>query len=317
MDLGESALKKMQDAKVHMKKVHTKNAFENDSLNQMSQAQFEIWSELLRDRTGMVLPIERKSFLVTSIGLRMREIGVESYDEYHKVLDSGANGELEWKYLIDRLTVHETRFFRHTASLDVVREYMNEKTVDAKTGSLTVQVWSAGCSTGEEAYTLAMTLDQQMSLRSDNCYYGIMATDISLPSIKFARKGIYSARRLQGMDANMRNQYFEQLEDGRYQVTQELRKRVCFTPMNVLVTSDNAIGKVDIVFCQNLLIYFDKGRRYQIVDALAEHLNPGGLLILGSGEILNWGHPAMKKIEYPGTLAYQRVESGNNTDHEN
>jgi len=288
--------------------MQAKDTISSGLLTQMNDEQFEVWTELLRDRTGMILPLERKSFLVTSIGLRMREINVASYDDYHEILHAGVNGELEWKYLIDRLTVHETRFFRHTASLDVIREYINDKKLDPATGSMTTQVWSAGCSTGEEAYTLAITLDQIMKQKLGHCYFGIMATDISLPSIKVGRKGIYSERHLKKMEPSIRGQYFTKLEDGRYQVVDSLRRRVCFTPMNVLETEDNTIDKVDIIYCQNLLIYFDQGRRFQIVDAFADHLNPGGLLILGSGELLNWGHPAMRKIDYPNTLAYKWVD---------
>ena len=303
MDVGKSATTILQDATKRMSQVS------KGPISQMSDAEFDQWADLLRDRTGMELPVERKSFLETSIGLRMQEIGVKSMDDYRSVLDSGINGELEWKYLIDRLTVHETRFFRHTASLEVIRRYISEKPVDPKTGAVTVQVWSAGCSTGEEAYTLAMTIDQAMAQRPENSYFGIVATDISLPSIKVGRKGIYSARRLQNIETSLKEDYFTPLDDGRYQVIDRIRKRVCFTPLNMLDTSDNTLGKVDIIFCQNVLIYFDKGRRFQIVDGLAEHLNPGGLLILGSGELLNWGHPAMRKLENPDTLAYRWVSA--------
>lgn len=300
MNIGKIVAKNQQDANIYL----------NSTLNQMDDEQFDHWSDLLKERTGMVLPVERKSFLVTSICLRMQEIGAASYKEYQQILNTGVNGEIEWKYLIDRLTVHETRFFRHPASLEMIREYIAGKPVDPESNAVTLQVWSAGCSTGEEAYSLAITLDQALQARDVISYFGITATDISVPSIQAGRRGVYNQRRLQGMDVQLRNEYFEELEDGRFRAKQKLKRRVCFSPMNILDTADNKLGKMDIVYCQNLLIYFDKGRRFQIVDSLAEHLNPGGLLILGSGELLNWGHPVMRKLNNQDTLAYQYVGSG-------
>ena len=89
----------------------------------MCEHEFEVWTKLLKDRTGMNLPVQRKSFLVTSLELRMNEIGCNSYKEYYNMLSSGVSGEIEWKFLVDQLTVHETRFFRHKSSLDIVRKY--------------------------------------------------------------------------------------------------------------------------------------------------------------------------------------------------
>lgn len=275
---------------------------------EMTDKEFDLWAELLHERTGMELPNERKSFLITSLGLRMKEIGVGSYEEYYGILNSGVSGEVEWKFLIDRLTVHETRFFRHGASLKFVREFVLGRKPDKQTGNATIHVWSAGCSTGEEAYTLAMTIEEAIREKQEACYYGIMATDISLPSIKHGRRGVYNERRVRGVDGALLARFFNELEDGRFEVKKDIRSRVCFAPMNVLEPSV-AVGKMDIIVCQNVLIYFDRGRRLQIVDMLAEHLNPGGLLILGSGELLNWGHPAMKKLKSPDTLAFRRTDA--------
>jgi chemotaxis protein methyltransferase CheR/type IV pilus assembly protein PilK len=272
----------------------------------MTQEQFDLWADLLKERTGMVLPVQRKSFLVTSLDLRMREIGCNTFEEYYDVLNSGVNGELEWKFLIDRLTVHETRFFRHQDSLDLIRKFIAEKPVDPKTGKVTVQIWSVACSTGEEAYTLGMVVDQALHLRKEETYYGVIATDISQPAIKSARSGVYSKRRIKGVDEPLLNQYFKELDNDRYQVNQELRKRVCFSPMNVLDIRREIIGKIDIIFCQNLLIYFDRDKRYEIVNTLENTLNPGGIIILGSGELVQWGHPEMRKMNHQNTLAFQR-----------
>ena len=271
----------------------------------MSEQQFDLWAGLLEDRTGMTLPLQRKSFLVTSLSLRMQEIACATFEDYYQILHSGANGEVEWKYLIDRLTVHETRFFRHLDSLRLVQEYAHRKSPDPKTGHITVQILSAGCSTGEESYSLAISLDQVRCRSANPFYFGVMGTDISVPSINIARTGEYNAFRLRGLPDDIRAEYFQSTDGKKFQVNEELRKRVCFTPMNILAIPHSTLGKMDIIYCQNLLIYFERGRRYEIVDSLAKLLHPGGLLILGSGELLEWGHPLMKKIHRPSTLVYR------------
>jgi len=274
----------------------------------MSQHEFDLWSSLLQKRTGMVLPVQRKSFLVTNLGLRMKELGCRTYQEYYDILSSGMDGELEWKFLIDRLTVHETRFFRHPASLKVVRDHVLERIRNRPETS--VHLWSVACSTGEEAYSLAITVDQalqQAGRDAQENYFSVVATDISLPSIKTAREAKFKERQvLNHVSLEWLEKYFDRLEDGRFQVVEKLRRRVCFTPMNILAIVPEVVGEVDVIYCQNLLIYFDRAKRFEIVDEMARYLRPGGLLILGAGELLGWDHPEMKKLGFSDVLAYKR-----------
>jgi len=273
----------------------------------MDDRQFQQWNEMLESRTGSVLPLERKSFLITNLGLRMKEIGCVSYDEYFAML-KGVKGVQEWNTLVDRITVHETRFFRHSVSLEVVQEYVSKKLVDPETGNVSVQAWSVACSTGEEAYSLAMVIDQAFKKRGDSSYFGITATDISPASLITGRKGVYTERRVKDLDEGYKREYLLPLPDGQYQVGDYLRKRICFARMNVLDIDKEPVGKMDIIYCQNLLIYFDRASRHKIVKSMARHLLPGGLLILGSGELLNLDAPELKKIKNPRVLAYTRVQ---------
>lgn len=284
------------------------NKLPDSAFSDMSEEQFDLWVELLTERTGMALPVQRKSYLVTSLGLRMQEIGCESYNDYYEILN-GVSGEVEWKYLIDRLTVHETRFFRHPASLRLVDEFVRARPVDPKTGAVTINAWSAGCSTGEEAYSLAITIDGALSSIRHKSYYGVTATDISLPSIKTGRKGVYSEWRIEKhVVPELLDKYFTLKSPGQYQVVEDLKRRVCFSPMNVLDIKPQAIGQMDIIICQNLLIYFERDKRFEILNSMAEMLSPGGLIILGSGEIVGWVRSDIKKMDYPDTLVYQRID---------
>jgi chemotaxis protein methyltransferase CheR/type IV pilus assembly protein PilK len=278
-----------------------------DPLPEMDDQQFRQWMELLEKRTGTVLPPERKSFLVTNLGLRMREIGCRGYQDYYDMLSS-KQGLQEWNTLVDRITVHETRFFRHPLSLELVQDYVTNKPLDEKAGHVSVQAWSVACSTGEEAYSLAMVIDKAFKQRGDASYFGITATDISPASLNTGRKGIYIERRMKDIDPDLRKEYFHAVEKNQYQVDDYLRKRICFARMNVMDIVNEPVGKMDIIYCQNLLIYFDRSTRTEIVENMARHLLPGGLLILGSGELLNMEHPELEKINHPRVLAYRRVK---------
>ena len=276
-------------------------------LPEMDEVQFSQWVDMLEKRTGTRLPPERKSFLVTNLGLRMREIGCESYEDYFHML-SGVQGLKEWDTLVDRLTVHETRFFRHPTSLQLISEHVAEK-LEHATGKVSIQAWSVACSTGEEAYSLAMVIDQAMQKAKNPSYFGVLATDISPASLLEGRKGSYSERRLKDLQTSLRDQYFTPLDNGHFQVKEGLKKKVCFARKNVLDIDNEPDGNMDIIYCQNLLIYFDRQARTDIVKNMVRHLLPGGLLILGSGELLNLEHDELEKINHPRVLAYQRVNA--------
>jgi len=274
----------------------------------MDDAQFTRWVELVKQRTGMRLPAERKSFLVTSLGLRMREVGYTDYQAYYDYLVSGRQGMVEWATLVDRLTVHETRFFRHEGALNVIRKHcLPGATQDPPAERIAVQAWSAGCATGEEPYTLAMIIDDHLASLGCEYYVGITATDISAGSLAEARRGIYSRHKLKDLDPRLLGKYFTRIDDGNYQVSEQLRKRVCFARMNILDIGHAPLGDMDIIVCQNLLIYFDREERIKILNAVVEHLAPGGVLILGAAEILGWSHPQLQRLKDNDALAFRRL----------
>ena len=280
-----------------------------DQLPDMDDEQFARWARLLRERTGMAMPRERKSFLVTSVGLRMREVGYRNYEDYYRHLTSGLVGNLEWTALVDRLTVHETRFFRDRRALGVVADDCLPRI--AARGDLPaeqIQIWSAGCATGEEAFTLAMLVDDFLTRNGIEAYYGIMATDISLFSLATARQAVYPERRLRDIPDPFKEAYCVPQGDSRFQIADRLRRRVCFAQMNILETASAPLGLMDIIYCQNLLIYFDRERRAAILKGLIRHLRPGGTLILGAGEMVGWTDPRLERIGASENLAFRRRE---------
>ena len=269
---------------------------------ELNDEQFTRWRNLLEDRTGMQISIERKSFLETSLNIRMREIGCTSYDTYYEKLMSGLAGEVEWATLVDRLTVQETSFFRHPGSYELVSNYCHS--LYHEQGRKHIELWSVGCATGEEAYSLAMVMEDLVSQQEERHYYGITATDISLPALSKAREGVYNIRKLERVEQRYVQQFFESYERGRCRVVPRLKDRVCFAQINVLDLRQAPVQNVDVVFCQNLLIYFQSWRKKDIVTHLADRLAPGGIMVLGVGEVIDWQRSDMERIQYKDTLAF-------------
>jgi len=273
---------------------------------EMGKHQFEQWVALLENRTGMRLPSNRRSFLVTNLSIRMRQLGFGDYQEYYDHLHSGRGGHVEWDKLVHYLTVHETRFLRHEDSLALIRDcYLPKSPLKPKERPTTVHVWSVGCSTGEEPYSIAMAVDDQMRKIGREFYLGVIASDISRSAIAVGRAGVYSKNQVKSIGPEWLSKYFVKLPDGRYQVVQELRQRVCFNHVNVVDMDESSIGAMDVIMCQNLLIYYDRERRVEIVNKFVDHLTPGGILILGVGELINWSHPDMTRLNYANTLAFR------------
>jgi len=186
----------------------------------------------------------------------------------------------------------------------LLKDLLLPETVGADRGYL---AWSVGCATGEEVYSLAMQIDDGLPAVPEKRLFGVTGTDISLPSLRHARNGIYLKRRLRGIPEAFQDRYCESVSDNRFQIAGQLRKRVCFSQLNLRDLAKAPMAKVDLIYCQNLLIYFDRERRLEVVADMVKFLRPGGVLILGPGELLDWHHSNMEKVRYPDTLAYRRT----------
>ena len=266
--------------------------------------QFAHWTKLLERRLGLYIGPERRSFLVSGLRARMRETGCRDYDQYYAYVVSRAHHDEEWSLLVDCLTVHETCFFRHESSMRLVRDVVLPEACE-QGGCF--KAWSAGCATGEEAYSLAMLIDSYCTCLVEDCSYRVIGTDISVPSLRHASAGIYLKRRLSDVSELFRKRYCYSVSSARFAIDAHLREKVEFYPLNLRDVEQAPFRDLNLIFCQNLLIYYDRSQRLQLIDRLAEFLSPGGVLILGPGEVLNWQHPCMEKLRFDDTLAYRRA----------
>lgn len=271
----------------------------------MSDTEYALWLTLLEERTGITLPELRKSFLLSKLFIRMQELGIHEYKSYFAYVIHGKAGRVEWETLVDRLTVHETRFFRDIRALSFIEQAYLEK-LSFENNSPNIHIWSVGCATGEEPYSLMMYIDKYMTDKNEKCYLAVTASDISHAALAVGKKARYHRNRFTNVPAEYIKNYLQDVDKEHYLVNESLRERICFTRLNLINMNRSSVGKMEIIICQNVLIYFKRETRLTILNQLVKHLVPGGLLILGAGEITGWQHPEINSMQYDGVVAFQR-----------
>ncbi len=260
----------------------------------------------LRERVGIT--IETPRWLIEDyLQQRIAALGLADLKAYLDCLQSGLASRAEWLALVDLLTVKETRFFRQADAFTLIAdEIAHRASVQALEPE--IAVWSVGCSTGEELYSLGMVVDQQLrSADSDVEWHGI-GTDISFGAISSARKGIYRARQTAGIPLPCRHTYLQQSGEDQYRVADSIRDRVNFFHSNLLHIDSAPFAMFDVVFCQNVLIYFDRATRLAILDELFARTRSQGLLILGAGEDIGWSADGAERQTQRGVTAFKKLE---------
>lgn len=273
------------------------------TLNSLDMEQFLRWQQLLQERMGFWLPEQRRSFLQSALSSRMRAVECLDYDKYYEGLSEERWGAMEWIYLVDLLTVHESRFFRDPAAMQLVENYVEQRIAQTQDWPVIIETWSLGCSTGQEPYSLAMLMES-FRHRQERFYYGITGTDVSFLALARAREARFGERDIQFLP-DACQQYVRQTAEG-WHIGQQIRERVRFVQGNIL-TPDAWLRQVyDIVFCQNVLIYIAPEERSRVLARVVAHMAPGALLVLGAGEVLGWSHPLLTRVKNTACLAYVR-----------
>lgn len=277
------------------------------SVPEFSSAQYERWCELLEERIGMQVAEHQRSFLQIQIARRMNELGFDGFDQYYGYVTGGIRGAMEWRQLIDRLVVRETSFFREPDSIQFVNQLLHQRILERELGH-GFDVWSLGCATGEEPFSLAMTLNDCFEHKGLTPQFSITASDISQQAVQRAREGIYSYRKLERVPKEQLLRYFREVEPGFMQIDAAVRNRICFAWANLLELPRMPVVPMDVIYCQNVMIYFKRERRKAIVDELVKRLRPGGVLIIGMGELVDWSNPLIKRVRDDRVQAYKRVQ---------
>jgi len=264
----------------------------------LSPRDFEQFRTLAHEKSGLSLGDTKHDLVASRLGKKLRELRLSSFRAYYDQVVADKTGEM-LTAMIDALSTNHTLFLREAAHFDYLRQALLPQLRQRSR----IDVWSAPCSTGEEPYSIAMVLLEELGV-PPRPLFAIQAIDISTKALGTARAGIYAADRLAGLPSHLRAKYFRQIKPGQFEVAPHLRRAVEFARVNLIEPIRDA--KVyPLIFCRNLLIYFDKPAQQKVVQQLAKRLEPGGHLFIGHSEsLMGVEHP----LEYIKPAIYRLPE---------
>jgi chemotaxis protein methyltransferase CheR len=274
----------------------------------LSAQEFEQIRRLAYEKFGLDLRSGKESLVSARLGKKVRELKLRSFRDYYRHVMEDRTGE-SLTAMIDALTTNHTSFFRESAHFDFLRQ-----TVLPELRSRNhIAIWSAACSTGEEPYSIAFCLADELGLKALSGVR-ILATDISTRVLDAAKKAVYPAERFETVPSEQMRRYLlrgEQRWDNWYRVKDEVRAVVEFRRVN-LMDSLSHVGSFPVIFCRNVMIYFDKPTQQSLVNRLAGCLEPGGYLLIGHAESLTGvEHP----LTYVRPAVYRKSESGHGSKY--
>lgn len=273
----------------------------------LSDRQYRLWAEMLENKTGVRIAAHRDDFVRRQIVRRVHELGFGDVDDYFREVSQPGAGTREWGVLLDRLLVKESQFFRHQASHEFFKTRLISHLQSGQAGQR-YSVCSIGCSTGEEVYSLAMGAFDSYRAVDQTSAFSIVGIDVSAEAIQSARRGVYPNRHLESVPEVLRNNYFNALPGSSMEVKAELKKRVGFFVSNMFDQQcPGFVSPVDVIFCQNVLIYLKNWRRRDLLNSFVEKLKPGGYLIVGPGELNDWQPEGLSRVAYPGIQAFEKL----------
>ncbi len=272
-------------------------------------ADFHLFRQDLREACGLNLAHDRFPQVSGTIEARMAELGLSRFSDYRQRLNSRSHHREELRVLAKRLTVGETYFFRHgdhwQALKNCVLPWILGDTSAVPRQQL--RLWSAGCSTGEEAYTMAMVLSEVRAQRPQ-ISFEILGTDLNPDAVDAAQRALFSDNSFRGVPPEVRDQYFENASPGRYRPRADLRECVRFEELNLLdATATARLRDFDVVFCRNVLIYFDESGKETVFRHLHDSLRPGGYLFLGHAEGVGRSVTGFAGVNVADTFLYKSV----------
>jgi chemotaxis protein methyltransferase CheR len=267
----------------------------------LTDRDFRLIAELVGSQVGIKLPEAKRLMLEGRLHKRVRALHCLDLEEYVERLFDAKNFETELVHLIDCVTTNKTDFFREPSHFDFMRDVAVPESLDRRgRGRRPLKIWSAACSTGMEAYTIAMVLDD-MTRAGPGFEFRILGTDISTGVLDLARKGIYTRDMIAPVPDEWARRYFLSSRDrsrAEVRVVPELRRTANFRRMNLMDPVYPFDRDVDIIFCRNVLIYFDKPTQRKVVDRLCTHVRPGGYLMVGHSEsMVHNGSKVLKQVQ--------------------
>lgn len=251
----------------------------------MSDIELKNFSRLIYDQSGIALSPAKKSMLCARLAKRLRVLSIDSFKDYYKFVMESLNKNDELTHLLDVVTTNTTHFFRESEHFRHL-----ESTVLSQLFSKTdtVKIWSAGCSSGEEPYTVAMVLKEYTEKNGGD--FSILATDLSTKVLRKAMAAVYDDESVEKVPNLMKRKYMmcgKGEKAGMWRIVPELRKKITFAHLNFMDQEYDIDDSFDIIFCRNVIIYFDWDTKAKLIQRFHDHLIPGGYLFIGHSETLN------------------------------
>ncbi|MBG0791062.1 MAG: protein-glutamate O-methyltransferase CheR [Desulfovibrionaceae bacterium] len=265
--------------------------------------------DFIYEECGIFIADNRKYLLENRLGNRLKKLNLKNFDEYYNLLRFDSGRSVEFRKLFEVITTNETSFYRNPPQLEVFQnEVLPDALAKCKRAGKRLRIWSAGCSTGEEPYTISMIINEVLQSEVNSWDIRITANDLSERVLESARKAAYNDYTLRTTPPEIVKRYFTSGE-GQNRVKPEIRKLVSFGQINLKDRVQvKRIERSQIVFCRNVIIYFDDAMKKQVINAFYDNLLPGGYLIIGHSESLHNITRAFKPIRFPGSIIYQKEE---------
>lgn len=277
---------------------------------QLTKEQFEKISRIAYTESGLTLDTSKKSMISSRLDKRVRTLKLESLESYFRLLES-SKASKELPHLLSALTTNVTRFFREAHHFETLRtQIIPELHSKAKKGEC-LRIWSAGCSSGQELYSIAMVLNE--GIPNFHRYdVRLLGTDINHAVIATAIRGTYSKIQLSGLPKAYLKTYFETNEDAtEHRIKPKLKNQVTFKKLN-LIEHWPMKCKYDVIFCRNVVIYFDEATRNQLWERIEKFMKPGAWLLLGHSERIEG--PELYKLKACGVTSYRKLPLETSTD---
>jgi chemotaxis protein methyltransferase CheR len=274
----------------------------------MSDMLFDKWRHYIYDNCGIYYQDNKKYLLESRLLKRINYLGLESFDQYLNYILDSVQGIKEKKFLFEAITINETYFFRNQPQLDaliktIIPEIMGKIERNNKTK---IRIWSAASSSGEEAYSVAISIIDLLLPKYPYLEFEIVGTDINYAVVETAKKGVYREYSIRNTPAYYLKKYFT-VNGNNYEVNPAVKKNVSFKMLNLYDTASmRAMLNFDIIFCSNVLIYFDMQSKIRVVTQLYNSLKKGGYLFIGYSETLHNISKAFKLQSFPKTIGYKK-----------
>jgi chemotaxis protein methyltransferase CheR len=278
--------------------------------DRLSDRHFKAIAELVETRTGIKLPAAKRTMVEGRLRRRVRALKLSTLGQYGSHLFERSGLQEELVHLIDCVTTNKTDFFREPSHFDFLRNVAVPSLLsDNKGKTRNVKIWSSASSSGAEAYTIAMVMEELVAAGAP-MNYSILGTDISTAILKEARAAIYARDFADPVPASMRMKYLMESRDAHkplVRVVPELRARCRFEHLNLMNASYPFDSDVDVIFCRNVLIYFDQETQAAVIGRLVSHMRIGGYLLLGHSESMAGGvRQTLRQVQ---PTVFQRVDA--------